>query len=514
MDALNVLNAFFDSMSLSGLYKCKSVLEDKIKHAKDEHKSEVKRANISDYVQMHNNFIPTDKDSGILFSAVLAEVLSFDLCSKSGSKTVAKWLSSDKEPYSWSSSSGKKFVNTASDISKYPAISELMEKINSEHHVKMNSCLVTCFKDGTSGIRLHCDDEDEIDQESPICVFTIGEERKVEFLSAYQTASETPLLAITPKEGSLYLMQPGCQSFFRHRVPSMRSSTGVRYSLSFRRKLSPEPTTTTGKLELDSPVKSIMSKLNKSCRSEPVAFTRGSSSVQTVGTPQPASTKSAPPALNQQPTKRRRTTVLFGTSITTRLNSNSISSKGHPFINVSRSGATMTTISDMVQDFHDTNPASSDVEKVILSFGTNDIARERHGVYNPQGFTKQQLYSRADSGVKKFRQQAADIVKKVKSLFPGAVVIIQCVLPMQDRYWYTTTNVIAFNNMLKDIARSYNCYYIDCFDRFLSRDKRDFNKELYYDWLHLNKWGLNLLSKSLKYVTGTNSNMFGSIIKL
>ncbi len=513
MDALNVLNAFFDSMSLSGLYKCKSVLEDKIKLAKVKHKSEVKHANISDYVQLHNNYIPTDKINGKLFSAVQAEVESFDLCSKSGSKTVAKWLSADSEAYSWTSSSGKKFVNKPTDISNCPAISELMEKINSEHHVEMNSCLVTCFKDGTSGIRLHCDDEDEIDQESPICVFTIGEERKVEFLSAYQNASEAPLLSITPKEGSLYLMNPGCQSLFRHRVPSMKTSSGVRYSLSFRRKLSSEPTTTV-KLELDSPVKSIMSKFNKSCRSDSVAFTKGSPSVQTVGMPQPASVSSPPQHIQQPTTNRRTTTVLFGTSITTRINGDNISSKGHPFINVSRSGATMETINDMVQDFHDTNPASNDVEKVILSFGTNDIARERHGVYNPQGLTKHQLYSRAHSGVKKFRQQAADIVKKVKALYPGVIVVIQCVLPMQNRYWYTTTNVLAFNDMLRDIARSYNCYYIDCFDRFLSRDKRDFNKGLYYDSLHLNKWGLNLLCKSLKYVTCNNSNMFGSIIKL
>ncbi len=514
MDALNVLNAFFDSMSLSGLYKCKSVLEEKIKHAKTEHKSEVKRANISDYVQMHDNFIPTDKVNGILFSAVQAEVESFNLFSKSGSKTVAKWLSTGNEPYSWTSSSGKKFVNTASDISKCPAIFELMEKINSELHVKMNSCLVTCFKDGTSGIRLHCDDEEEIDQDSPICVFTIGEERKVEFLSAYQSASETPLLSITPKEGSLYLMNPGCQGLFRHRVPSMKTSSGVRYSLSFRRKVSPEPPTTTNNLKLASPVKSLMSKLNKSCRSDHIAFAKGSPSLQNVGTPQPSSMSSPHQQIQQPSTKRKTTTVLFGTSITSRINSNTVSSKGHPFINVSRSGATMETISDMVQDFYDTNPASSDVEKVILSFGTNDIARERHGVYNPKAFSEQQLCSRAHNGVRKFRQDAADIVKKVKSLFPGVAVIIQCVLPMQNRYWYTTTNVLAFNSMLMDIARSYNCYYMDCFDRFLSKDKQDFNKGLYYDWLHLNKWGLNLLCKSLKYIIGTNSNMFGPIIKL
>ncbi len=174
----------------------------------------------------------------------------------------------------------------------------------------------------------------------------------------------------------------------------------------------------------------------------------------------------------------------------------------------------MKTIGEMIQDFHDTNPAAGDVEKVILSFGTNDISRERHGVYNPRGFSQHQLYSRAHNGILKFRQDAADIVKKVKSLFPGVTVILQCVLPMQNLYWYTTTNVLAFNNMLRDISRAYNCYYIDCFDRFVSSNESDFNRGLYYDWLHLNKWGRNLLCKSLRYVTCTNSNMFGSVIKL
>ncbi|MCP4457122.1 MAG: SGNH/GDSL hydrolase family protein, partial [Cytophagales bacterium] len=153
-------------------------------------------------------------------------------------------------------------------------------------------------------------------------------------------------------------------------------------------------------------------------------------------------------------------------------------------------------------------------DKVILSFGTNDIARERHGVFNRRGLSKQQLQTRARNGIRKFRQPVANIVRKVKSLFPRASVVIQCVLPMKNMYWYTSTNVITFNDMLKDIAGSYNCYYIDCFERFLSADMRDYNRGLFYDWLHPNKWGLNLLCKSLKYVTYTNSNMFSSIIKL
>ncbi len=504
MDALNVLNSFFDSMSLSGLYKCQTVLDEKIKCAKSQHKAEVKSANINDYVELHDKFIPLDKEE-VLFAALQAEVESFGLSSKSGSKTVAKWLSSDSEPYSWTSSTGKKFVNKPDDISNCTAISELMQKINTEFQVDMNSCLVTCFKDGTSGIRLHRDDEDEIDQESPICVFTIGEERKIEFLSMYQSPSQQPLLSITPKEGSLYLMKPGCQGLFRHRVPSVKNSgTGIRYSLSFRRKV-PSAPTVTAKLQLDPSVKSLFKNLNKSCSSDPVVFARGSPSLQTVGTVQQT---------HNPKTKRRSTTVLFGTSITSRIDSSNIADKGHSFINVSKSGATMETISNMIDDFHGTNPAANDVEKVILSFGTNDIARERHGVYKPQGLSQQQLHARACKGIKKFRQPAADVVKKVKTLFPRASVVIQCVLPMQNIYWYTSINVLAFNDMLLDIARSYNCYYLDCFDRFVSRDMHDFNRGLYYDWLHPNKWGLNLLCKSLKYVTCTNSSMFGSIIRL
>ncbi len=328
MDALNVLNAFFDSMTLKGLYRCQSVLEDKIKAAKSQHKAEVKSANIRDFVQIHDDFIPHDKDS-VLFAAVQAEVETFGLGHKSGSKTEAKWLSSDKEPYSWSSSNGQKFVNQSHDISECTAISELMEKINVEFNVDMNSCLVTCFKGASSGIRLHCDDENEIDQQSPICVFTIGEERKVEFLSMYQAASEPPLLSITPKEGSLYLMQPGCQDRFRHRVPSVRNSgskTGIRYSLSFRKKIPCEPSSaSTAKVVLDSPVKAVINKLNKSSCQGPVVFSKGSSSSQNVGTVQQTRSSKS---------KSKSTAVLFGTSITSRIDSNSISDKNHSFINL------------------------------------------------------------------------------------------------------------------------------------------------------------------------------------
>ena len=105
-----------------------------------------------------------------------------------------------------------------------------------------------------------------------------------------------------------------------------------------------------------------------------------------------------------------------------------------------------------------------------------------------------------------------NIVKKLKCYFPGACIVVQSVLPMRNLYWYTVENVLGFNNILKNVCKAYNCYYLDCFSRFLSEDKRDQNKGLYNNWLHLNKWGRNVLCKWLSLVTNTNSNMFNMVI--
>ena len=71
---------------------------------------------------------------------------------------------------------------------------------------------------------------------------------------------------------------------------------------------------------------------------------------------------------------------------------------------------------------------------------------------------------------------------------------------------------MGFNDMLRDVCKAYNCYYLDCFARFLSVDMRDFNRGLYNGWLHLNRWGRNILCKWLSFVTNTNSNMFNMVI--
>ena len=486
-------NDIFDTLSLNNLLKCQKLLSAKIIAAKTEHRAQVKQKKVEDFVVVFEDFVPPVRDN-VLFAGLSAEVESLGLKAASGS-TSTKWLSADEEAYTWSSRSGKETVNQPISIDSFPVIMELLQKVNKEAKTDLNSCLVTFFPDGKSGIRLHADSEDEMDPDSPICVFTIGAGRRVEFLSTYQTASQTPLLTITPKEGSLYIMRPGCQSFFRHRVPTVKDSVCCRYSLSFRKKIPKNgsiiiPPVPQPKPELSgSPVKSLIDHFD------------GTTSSSTA--PKPASVKS---------TKRKCTTVLFGTSMTLHIDSDNIAGRGRRFINVSKNGASMKDISEMMDNFHGTSPAADDVEKVILSFGTNDIKHESHGFYR-RGYTPQhKLLSTANSGIMKFREPIVDIVKKAKSYFPGACIVVQSVLPMRNLYWYTVENVMGFNDILRDVCRAYNCYYLDCFARFLSEDMSDYNRGLYNGWLHLNKWGRNILCKWLGLVTNTNSNMFNVVI--
>ena len=81
-----------------------------------------------------------------------------------------------------------------------------------------------------------------------------------------------------------------------------------------------------------------------------------------------------------------------------------------------------------------------------------------------------------------------------KCLFPAAIILFQCCLPIRCMYPYIARNVVDFNNMLRDICFFNNCVYIDC------------NKDLYHDWLHMNNRGVSVLYTWIKFVVNGNSS--------
>ena len=182
----------FSKLSLSDLNKVKSILDKQIKATKLIHKRDSKNKDIKDFVSLHEHFL--DKDD-VLFANIQADIESLDIKRpRSGTSTL--WLSPDDQAYSWTSKDGTEFTNKPVSFNKAPAINELLTNIIKKLGLDLNSCLVTFFKNGTSSIKFHQDNEPEMDPSAPICVFTMGEGRQVDFLSQYQAGSETPLLSL------------------------------------------------------------------------------------------------------------------------------------------------------------------------------------------------------------------------------------------------------------------------------------------------------------------------------
>ena len=162
--------------------------------------------------------------------------------------------------------------------------------------------------------------------------------------------------------------------------------------------------------------------------------------------------------------------------------------RGRKVINCSHSGAKIRDIKENIRNFYESDEAakSDDIEKVILSVGTNDVKYSKFGVGH-------------------LRRHISDLIDYTKDFFPAAIVIFQCCLPIHCMYPYTASNVIKFNLILKDVCAQNNCVYLDCFKDFLTYDNRFCNKELYHDWLHLNNRGVGVLSTWLKFVINENS---------
>ena len=436
--------------------------------------------------------MPSDS---VEFAAISAEVDSFNLPSKSIGKSdcTTQWLTLTGQSYSWSNAQGTEFVRNPLPLDDFPGISDMMHRLNSIYGTELNSCLVSCLPNGQSKLRLHDDGEDSLDDKQPIIVFSFGAERNVDFRGKYQPSNEKSALSIRPPSGSIYQMLPGCQTWFKHQVMGDNSCTGRRYSLSFRKMIlkshEPEITqpvaqhspsadgTTSPSLESASlarsghiplpPIRDIL----PNCSQAPPGTSDFDLPTEKISSPVHA----------KRSVGGKGVSVLFGTSITSRVDASRLGRKGRKVLNFSESGARIHDIKRMVDDFHDYHVDAQNVDKIILCFGTNDIKHSK-------------------SGVRHLVSPVFSLINRCKSHFPGALIFICSNLPMRNMYNYTVHNFISFNNILRDACFKTNTYYLDCFDNFLSTDKMDYNRYLFRDNLHLNRKGLGVLCSILKMV--------------
>ena len=518
------MESLFNGLSLKELFKCRELLDNAISEALSEHKQVANSKDINNYINYYDEYIDSFEEKSILEDV---ESLNIDYSANDSTKHL--WLTEINQDYTWKSKkSNKKFSNPPVNIGEYQGFNDVTKKLNTDFKLQLNSCLLNIYPNGHSGIKLHDDDEWEIDHTQPICVISFWSVRKVDFYGRYQNSDENPMLSLEPVSGSLYMMMPGCQEYFRHQVPSSRTRCGPRCSVSFRAmiprgelaaKLSFLPlqlpmlnravekdyaTATITEISTDSPritmsdksispVKELVSifesnvSVSQKSRSpvKELVTNPKSNDIVVNGTEQdnPSSNTHHKILPNSSPHKNsqktlKRTTVLFGTSITLNVDGNRLAYGGRKCINISESGAKISDISRMVEHFYFNNPSSNDVDKVIFSFGTNDIKYQKNGVY-------------------KFKKLILNLINKTKELFPHVTIFFQSVLPMKLQSYYTANNFLTFNRLLIDLCMSERCSFIDCFYDFVSGN--DYNRVLYKDNLHLNKRGIGLLCRWLKH---------------
>jgi hypothetical protein len=97
-----------------------------------------------------------------------------------------------------------------------------------------NVCFLNRYDDASKHLGWHADDSPGMDHEHPIAVVSFGEAREIWWRRFGQTgvipADQRQLLA----HGSLFIMPPGFQREFQHRIPKGDRVMGVRASLTYR----------------------------------------------------------------------------------------------------------------------------------------------------------------------------------------------------------------------------------------------------------------------------------------
>ena len=438
-----------------------------------------------------------------------------------------KFLSPFSEPYIWDSVKGP-VVNKAIAIDDFPVVKDILAKVNTKFESELNCVLISYYKNGSVNCRLHRDDEASLDASQPIVVVSIGATRRVEFLDNDRESWMASDLILDPTDCSMYVMHAGCQQNCRHRVRMDKKVHHERLCFSFRAFVPAAKRS----LAFSTPASAYRPPAPKSVKSDPLTKTLDFHTPNAADTPNskqasksniatsqsPISSKSKQPvdpqmqkslgyspfpdkgvsfqssyyasteSHQQHSRANSKYCILFGTSITRDINSTLMSKGNRKFINCSTSGANIYDISKLAQDFYHENSSIIDqIDKIIISVGTNDIKFFNGHKYDINA---------------RFRPHLINLVKSLKHMYPHAQIIFQCVLPIRVMYNYTASSVEQFNRLLFNVCERYGCIFFDCFDKFL--DGWDYNKEFYRDSFHLNEHGLKLLCRDYKYIVHRN----------
>ena len=477
----SAIETFVKSLDQHGLQFCQNLVSREIIA-----RPQPSHPDASELVDYHKNFVERHT---VLDESIQAEIETLGFKTKSKSEAIQnKFISSFAEPYIWHSSKGP-VTNEAAPMDKYPGIRGLMEQINSTYGFKMNSVLVSCYATGRVSVRAHDDGEAVLDPQQPICVVSFGANRKVEFISKWSDEPRRSDFTLEPEDRSLYIMKSGCQTYFKHRVRKEQELNDHRISLSFRCFLPTSKPSGTADAQKSTAVKTKPPSLSlprptstPKLEDAPLGFS-----------PFPGQHTINHSGLDDWSTSNGdKVCLLFGSSITTRVEENRMKKGSRTLINLSKSGAKICDLNVLADKFcSEHSDVIGRVDKIIVNIGTNDVKW-----FNGKQFSVH----------KRCFNPLTSLVRNLKYRFPLAVITFIPMLPIRAVYNYTAKTVNDFNMVLLEVCRKFGCMFFDCFSDFLSADYRDYNAALFRDKWHPNMHGLGLLCRAIKSI------IFGPLI--
>lgn len=113
-----------------------------------------------------------------------------------------------------------------------PTLFKIKEKVEKKLRTKFNGVLLNYYRDGNDYMGWHCDNEKELGTTPLIASISLGEERI--FQLRHKKKNELDIISITPKSGSLIIMQDETQLHWKHRIAKTTLTKGHRINLTFR----------------------------------------------------------------------------------------------------------------------------------------------------------------------------------------------------------------------------------------------------------------------------------------
>ena len=460
-------NEFVSLLNSSSLVEKRAMLvslSDNIRHCEIAERHNTQK--LSDYV----DYIPSYVTDKTLTDEIDMELKTMKLEATNTRKVKNFWLNSTNHPYKYSGN-----AHEAHMISNYPGISKLLNMLNDSSHTSanLNSCFIACYSTAKKSLNVHCDDEPEICQLSPICNVSFGSTRTIEFDPNIPYYKGEPVCSYKLESGSLNIMKAGCQQQLKHRViPAEHqvNKPNVRYCLSFRRFVLPSSEA--------SPVKSNIKMFENIGSNKEGLLKSGISSLYDDND----MIESNPGAVD---------TVLFaGDSHFQDLDPDKLGKGKINVVNISKGGSRICDTEAAVSKFCSNN-SSCNVIKVFLSIGTNDIRYCTRGILH-------------------LTKPLKSLSERLKLCFPNAKFYYQSLLPLPIVNPYVRNNVLSFNDLLYDICTKYGIYYFDVFGDFLGPDMHRnsllFKVKEQNINIHLNNEGLYKLAK--KYIYKIHNRRF------